>query len=237
MSGTRTFAVDALAFDLDGTLLDTVHDLANAVNRLLAEAGLARLAKARIRDLIGKGIANLVARAVTESRGVAPDAGELDWLLSRYQRLYEETLGHHTVLFDGVVEGLERLRTAGFRLAVVTNKATRFVAPHLERAGIGHLFDTIVGGDDAPAKKPDPAPLRLAAARLGVAPANLLMVGDSGNDALAARAAGCPIVIVPYGYNEGQAVEALACDGIVPSLAMLPDLCRRASGGIANDHP
>jgi phosphoglycolate phosphatase len=237
MSGTRTFAVDALAFDLDGTLLDTVHDLANAVNRLLAEAGLARLAKARIRDLIGKGIANLVTRAVTESRGVAPDAGELDWLLSRYQRLYEETLGHHTVLFDGVVEGLERLRAAGFRLAVVTNKATRFVAPHLERAGIGHLFDTIVGGDDAPAKKPDPAPLRLAAARLGVAPANLLMVGDSGNDALAARAAGCPIVIVPYGYNEGQAVEALACDGIVSSLAMLPDLCRRASGGIANDHP
>jgi phosphoglycolate phosphatase len=116
---------------------------------------------------------------------------------------------------------------------VVTNKASRFVAPHLRHAGLADCFDATIGGDDAMAKKPDPAPLRLAAQRLGVDASRLLMVGDSGNDALAARAAGCPVVIVPYGYNEGVPVLELDCDGIVASLSELPALCRRASDPIA----
>jgi phosphoglycolate phosphatase len=228
----RRFAVDAIAFDLDGTLLDTAAELAGAVNALLAEQGLEALPVAFIRDLIGRGMANLVTRSVAASRGKAPTGGELGSLLARYQQLYGERLGTQTRVYPGVVDGLSKLRGAGFRLAVVTNKASRFVAPHLAHAGIDAFFDTTVGGDDARAKKPDPAPLDLVAERFALRPEHLLMVGDSANDALAARAAGCPVLIVPYGYNEGVPVQALACDGIVGSLSELPDLCRRASDPI-----
>jgi phosphoglycolate phosphatase len=221
------FTVDAVAFDLDGTLLDTVHDLAFAVNRLLSEQRLPALAKQRIATLVGKGMANLVGRAVHEARGDPPGAPELARLLARYQVLYAESLGRETVVFPGVVEGLQRLRAAGFRLAVITNKASRFVAPHLALAGIANYFDIAVGGDDAPAKKPDPSPLLVAAQRLGVAPPRLLMVGDSSNDARAARAAGCPVLMVPYGYNEGMPVDAVESDGIVESLCAVADRVRR----------
>ena len=161
------------------------------------------------------------------SRGTAPHEGELRSLLARYETIYAATLGTHTRAYEGVEEALERLRTAGFRLAVVTNKMTKFVAPHLAKASIAQYFDTVVGGDDAPAKKPDGAPFVLAAQRLGVACERMLVVGDSGNDALAARNAGCPVVLVPYGYNEGVPVESLPSDGIVASLSRLLALCRR----------
>ena len=222
------FAVDAVAFDLDGTLIDTVHDLTSSVNELLRECGLPVLPLARVRDLIGKGMANLVGRAVALGRGSVPASGELAALLARYQAIYAARLGEGSVLYPGVVDGLARLRDAGLPLAVVTNKTSRFIAPHLAHAGIAHFFAVSIGGDDAAAKKPDPAPLRLAAERLGVAPARLLMVGDSGNDAQAARAAGCPVVVVPYGYNEGQPVEALDVDAVVGSLAEVADLVLRA---------
>ncbi|MDH4180499.1 MAG: phosphoglycolate phosphatase [Betaproteobacteria bacterium] len=233
-ASARTFAVAAVAFDLDGTLLDTVHDLAAAVNRLLAEHAMAPLPKATVRDLVGKGMANLVGRAVALSRGAAPPADELGALLARYQAIYAEQLGRETTLFPGVVEGLDRLREAGLALGVVTNKASRFVAPHLERAGIAHYFAATVGGDDAPAKKPDAAPMRLVARRLGVAASRLLMVGDSGNDALAARAAGCPVVVVPYGYNEGLPVASLDVDGIVGSILELAGLVTRADDALVH---
>lgn len=225
---TRTFSVDAIAFDLDGTLLDTVHDLAPAVNALLDERGLAPLPHAFIRDLIGKGIANLIARAVGKSRGTLPSPSELDALLARYAELYELTIGKHTRVFGGVLDTLEKMRADGYRLAVITNKATRFVAPHLKHAGIDDYFDAVVGGDDAPAKKPDAALLRLAMRTLSVRAAHMLVVGDSANDALAARNAGCPVVVVDYGYNEGVPVATLDTDGIVASLAELPLLCQRA---------
>ena len=222
------FDVQAVAFDLDGTLLDTVHDLAAAVNDLLREIDLRPLPKAAVRDLVGKGMANLLARAVEAARGAAPDGDEVAALLPRYQAIYGALLGRETKVYPGVVEGLARMREAGLELAVVTNKASRFVAPHLEQAGIARFFATAVGGDDAPAKKPDPAPLRLAAHRLGVDVRRLLMVGDSGNDALAARAAGCPVVVVPYGYNEGRPVATIDADAIVESIPEVADLvCRR----------
>lgn len=223
-AGAPTFDVDAVAFDLDGTLLDTAADLAQAVNALLVENGLEALPTAFIRDLIGKGVANLVARAVEASRGTAPQAGELSALLASYAMHYERALGVHTRAYEGVPEALAVLRGRGFPLAVVTNKATRFVSPHLEHAGIASFFDVVIGGDDAPAKKPDGAPFVLAAARLGVSCSRLLVVGDSGNDALAARNAGCPVLLVPYGYSEGVAVQALPADGIVDSLSRLPAL-------------
>jgi phosphoglycolate phosphatase len=225
----RVFDVSAVAFDLDGTLLDTIHDLASAVNALLAELGLPRVPKDQLRGMVGKGMANLVRRALAYSAGTTPEAiggDELRDALGRYQEHYASRLGDETRPFPGMREGLERIRRKGFPLAVVTNKATRFVWPHLERAGIAGYFAIAVGGDDLPAKKPDPAQLVHAAALLKVPVARLLMVGDSGNDALAARAAGCPVLLLPYGYNEGLPVQSLDADGIVPSLAAVADRVR-----------
>lgn len=215
--------VDAVAFDLDGTLLDTIDDLAAALNRLLAERGLPALPKATIRDFVGKGMANLLTRALAMAGAPVGGAEELAPVLARYQEIYGGLLGDETRVFPDVEESLARMRAAGVGLAVVTNKASRFVRPHLACAGIEAYFDVVIGGEDAPAKKPDPAPLLLAAERLGVRPARLLMVGDSGNDVEAARAAGCPVLVVPYGYSEGVPVQALRGDGIVPTLAAVAD--------------
>ena len=232
MTRVPSFEVDAVAFDLDGTLLDTVHDLAAAVNLLLAELGHPPLHTVTVRDLVGKGMASLVRKAMLRARGRAPDDAELAALLPRYQGHYENVLGRETEAFPGLLDMLVRLRDQGFRMAVVTNKATRFVRPHLDKAGILKFFDAIVGGDDAHAKKPDPAPIVMAAQRLGVPVSRMLMVGDSINDAQAARAAGCPVVLLPHGYNEGEPVHVLDCDGIVPSLAAVADCVRRAGSTV-----
>jgi phosphoglycolate phosphatase len=224
----RVFAVEAVAFDLDGTLLDTIHDLAAALNLLLGELGLSALPVDVVQPMVGKGLANLLTKALTHVRGMPPRDGEVAELLPRYGEGYASLLGRETRLFPGVVTGLDRMRDAGFALAVITNKTTRFVQPHLVHAGIAGYFATVVGGDDAAAKKPDAAPLLLAAARLGVAPARMLMVGDSGNDVAAARAAGSPVLVVPYGYSEGAPVQTLAADGIVDSLNDVADRIRRA---------
>jgi phosphoglycolate phosphatase len=226
VSAPRSFAVGAVAFDLDGTLLDTINDLAAAVNLLLADLGHAPLPVATIRDFVGKGMPNLLRRALAATRGVAPVAvgdAELADVLPRYQTHYAAILGRETVPYPGVVAGLERMAAMGLPLAVITNKATRFVRPHLALAGIEPFFRVVIGGDDLPLKKPHPAALLHAARALGVEPARMLMVGDSGNDAQAARAAGCPVLIVPYGYNEGTPVQNLDADGIVDSLLAVAD--------------
>ena len=227
---TRVFEVSAIALDLDGTLLDTIHDLAAATNALLAELGHAPLAKDTIRSLVGKGIANLLQRSLALARGVAPDAvgdAALADALPRYQRHYAAILGRETLPFPGMKEGLSRLRAMGFPLAVVTNKAARFVQPHLEHAGIAQHFALVIGGDTLPTRKPDAGPLLHVAAAFGIPPARLLMVGDSINDVESARAAGCPVLVLPYGYNEGLLVQSLDADGIVPSLAAVADRVRR----------
>ena len=222
------FDVDAVAFDLDGTLLDTIHDLAAAVNQLLCEHGLAPLPKDTIRDLVGRGIANLVARSWALAGAAPPGEQQMAALLSRYQEIYRGLLGRESVLFPGVATALQQLRDLGLPLAVISNKASRFVQPHLDIAGIGGYFCVVIGADDAGHKKPHPAPMHLTALRLGVAPRRMLMVGDSANDVQASRAAGCPVLIVPYGYSEGRPVQSLGSDGIVDSLQAITRLLRRS---------
>jgi phosphoglycolate phosphatase len=226
---TRTFAVSAIALDLDGTLLDTIHDLATAVNALLAELGLQPLPKDEVRTMVGKGMANLVQRALASARGVPPGSVDDETVaaaLPRYQAHYAAILGRETLTYPGIVEGLERLTAMGFPLAVVTNKAARFVMPHLEHAGIARHFALVVGGDSLPTRKPEPGPLLHVAAEFGIHPKRLLMVGDSINDVAAARAAGCPVLVLPYGYNEGEPVHNLEADGIVPTLVAVADRVR-----------
>lgn len=226
---TRVFDIGGVAIDLDGTLLDTVHDLAAAINALLQDWGHPPLPTERIRVLIGKGMANLVRRALAESRGVPPEAitdADAGIALQGYQARYNALLGRDTEIYPGVREGLARLHAMGLPLAVITNKASRFVRPHLMQAGIEHYFRLVLGAEDLPTKKPEPGPLLHVADAFGVPPGELLMVGDSINDVQAARAAGCPILVVPYGYNEGEPVRSLNADGIVPTLAAVADWIR-----------
>jgi phosphoglycolate phosphatase len=215
--------IRAVAIDLDGTLLDTIHDLAAAVNLMLDALGLTPLPQPRIRTFVGKGMANLVRRALHAAQAREPDETQLGHAVRLYEDCYESILGRDTEPYHGVREGLDRLRAMNLELACVTNKASRFTLPLLKQTHFDRYFALTVSGDDLPHKKPHPLPLQYAAGYFGVQPAELLMIGDSVNDAQAARAAGSPVLIVPYGYNEGVAVDQLDCDGFVESIAAAAD--------------
>jgi len=204
--------------DLDGTLLDTVTDLTAAVNLLFEKLGRQPLDEALVRTFIGKGIPNLVKRSLAVGSSGDPDATSLEHALPIYMDCYEKVNGKYATIYPGVQEGLDALISAGFPLACVTNKSARFTLPLLAQMGLADYFAVVVAGDTLPKRKPDPLPLTYACAELGAAPHEMLMIGDSLNDALAARAAGCPVFCVPYGYNEGTDVRGLDVDAIVDTL-------------------
>ena len=222
-------AVKAIAIDLDGTMLDTVEDLAIAVNHTLGELKLPALDLELVRTFVGKGIANLVSRSMTAVTGREPDGEILARALPIYEAHYERVNGETTTIYPGVREGLECLAAEGFPLACITNKSKRFTGPLLERIGFARYFSLVVCGDSLARRKPDPLPLTHAAEHFGVAPRDMLMIGDSVNDAQAARAAGCPVFCVTYGYNEGADVRTLDVDAIVPTLAEAANLIRRTT--------
>jgi phosphoglycolate phosphatase len=208
--------IEAAIIDVDGTLVDTAPDLAEAANRMLRDTGLPPRSIGEVTAFIGKGIPNLVARCLGES--VAADAPALAAALARFEHHYNEVSGKFSLVFPGVREGLVALRAQGLRCACITNKAAQFTVPLLEQLGLAADFELVLSGDTLAKKKPDPLPLLFACERFGVAPASALMIGDSPNDTRAARAAGCPVVCVPYGYREGLEVRDLDCDAIVSTL-------------------
>lgn len=210
--------IRAVMIDLDGTLLDTIPDLAVAANMMLAEMQRPTLPEATIRNFVGKGINNLIERTLTGSLDGKPDAESFQRALPIYERSYTAVNGRHTTVYPGVMEGLDLLRSQGYPLACVTNKSERFTLPLLDYMKMSHYFVQVVAGDTLPQKKPDPAPLLHACKNMNIAPREMLMIGDSLNDAQAARAAGCPIFCVTYGYNEGHDVRTLDVDAIVASL-------------------
>ncbi len=226
--------IRAACIDLDGTLLDTAPDLAAAANAMLAEIGRPTLAERRVATFVGKGADVLIRRCLVATHGGA-DCGQplqaLDARLDdvdpalftdtrhRWHAHYEQINGRFSRLYPGVVEGIQGLREQGVPLACITNKPGRFVPPLLERFGLQAAFAFWVAGDTLPVRKPDPGQLLEAARRFGLPPAEVVMIGDSLNDAIAARAAAMPVYLVPYGYNEGRPVESVDCDGIVGSLA------------------
>jgi len=219
--------VKAVMIDLDGTLVDSIPDLAAAANGMLRELGYRELDVEVIRTFVGKGIPNLVARALTGSLDGQVPRELLERAMPVYERWYTEVNGRHSTIYPGVMEGLDALRAARFPLACVTNKSGRFTVPLLEYLGLAPYFTRIVAGDTLPQKKPDPAPLLHACREFDVAPRDMLFIGDSLNDSQAARAAGCPIFCVPYGYNEGRDVRELDVDAIVDSLAEAAKLVER----------
>ncbi|HUW37537.1 MAG TPA: phosphoglycolate phosphatase [Rhodocyclaceae bacterium] len=209
-------AIRSVTLDLDGTLLDTVPDLCAAANGMLRELGLPQRPENEIRDFVGRGIDNLVLRCL--SRDQAPTLEAHERALAVFRRHYAATNGKAAQPFPGVVDGLEHFRKMGLKMAVITNKAAAFTGPLLVATGLNQYLEFAVSGDTLAEKKPHPLPLLHACERLGTLPGNNLHIGDSKHDAEAARAAGCPVFCVPYGYNEGCDVRELDCDAIVASI-------------------
>lgn len=224
----------AVLMDLDGTLLDTVPDLADAINAMRGELGLEALPVATIASYVGKGTEHLVFKALANNpAGSVPDAAAVQHGLELFGRHYHRINGDKAVLYPGVLEGLESFKRAGARMAIVTNKPTEFTVPLLDRSGIAHYFDAIVCGDTCVQKKPAPMPLLHACELLGVPAERTLAIGDSVNDALAARAAHIAVLAVPYGYTEGLDVHELEVDDIVTSI----EEAARWAATIRTEHP
>jgi phosphoglycolate phosphatase len=241
---------EAAIVDLDGTMVDTLGDFAVALNLMLADLALPAIAHAEVEPLVGKGSEHLI-RSVLDQVLKVPDAIEkraptainlevaqevarlfpAAW--SSYQRHYMAINGLHASVYPGVVEGLQLLQRQGLKLACLTNKPTAFAGPLLKAKGLDGYFSLVFGGDSFERKKPDPLPLTRTCEALGSAPARTLMIGDSSNDAQAARAAGCPVLLVTYGYNHGQPVRGVDADGFTDTLAAVDLAVLKAKTGLA----
>jgi phosphoglycolate phosphatase len=217
------FRAKAILFDLDGTLVDANPDLAEAVRRTLADICEPMRSDEEVGRFVGKGVAVLVERALNVGRRVH-DKAEIDAALQRFLLHYAAVNGQRATVYPHVREMLTILRERGIACACVTNKAETFTRPLLEMLRLAGFFGSVVGGDTLPQKKPDPEPLLHACRELGVWPQQALMIGDSENDALAARRAGIPVWLVRGGYSEGIDVDSIDCDGVLSSFAELPAL-------------
>lgn len=224
--GQFPLPVSAIVLDLDGTLLDSAPQLASAANRMLLDMGCPAVSQDLVMSYIGNGIAWLVKRALTGDMHAEPDPDLYNRALPFFERHYRELL-LGSKPYPGVMEGLNAMQDAGFKLGCITNKATRFTEPLLQSSGLARFFSIVVSGDTLPEKKPHPLPLLHSAKFFGVPVARMLMIGDSLSDTLAARAAGCPIFCVPYGYNHGEPAESLDQDAIIPDLPAALKLIKR----------
>lgn len=196
-------------FDLDGTLIDSVPDIAVAVNAMLESLGYPTYSEEKMRSWVGNGAKVLVKRALSGDVKIDETLSE-DLFSNAYQLFldfYMQNVCKDTRLYPTVQETLETLKNKGYRLAIVTNKPYAFVAPILDTLGLNGLFETYIGGDTLSLKKPDPMPLVYMCDQLNISVDKALMVGDSKNDILAAKAAGMQSIGVTYGYNYGEAIE------------------------------
>ncbi len=218
-------APSALLFDLDGTLVDSVPDLAAAVDACLIGCGFAPAGESRVRDWVGNGAQVLVQRALQhachQAGAAKPEPALLKQALEHFYQAYEADCCSRSGLYPGVREALDQWQQQGLAMACVTNKPRRFADKMLAHFGLDRLLPVVVGGDCLPVRKPDPQPLAQACRELGTALADALMIGDSRNDVLAARAAAVPVVCVSYGYNYGAPVATERPDAMVDSLAEL----------------
>ncbi|MDX6081796.1 phosphoglycolate phosphatase [Xanthomonas campestris pv. incanae] len=211
------FPYPLVIFDLDGTLVDSASDIAEALNGTLQELGLQQFPEATVRSWIGEGVHTLLATALRE----AGSDRDVDTEMPVMMRHYEASLLHHPRLYPGVAEALPALRSAGATLALCTNKPARFIQPLLEHLGIAAQFATVLGGDSLPQRKPSAAPLLHLAQQFQHSPAQCLMVGDSATDAAAAQAAGMPLVMVRYGYLRGFDVEHAGAVAVIDDMRAL----------------
>lgn len=218
--------ISAIVIDLDGTLLHTAPELAESANRMLRDMGRPAVSQDLLMSYIGNGIHWLVKRALTGDMHAEPDAALFDKALPVFEKHYTGLLLQSRV-FDGVMQGLDAMKAAGFRLGCITNKAARYTEPLLKGIGLAHYFDIVLSGDSLAEKKPHPLPLLHSAKFFGVPIDQLLLIGDSLNDAVAARAAGCPVFCVPYGYNHGEPVDGVDLDAVIADLPAALSLIKR----------
>lgn len=223
--------IQAVMIDLDGTMVDTMGDFEAALNLCLADIDLPRVDKKVVNIAVGKGSERLIRTVLrhqlnlpeVKASGMVRDNTTVEQLFepafARYQHHYEKVNGKFADVYPGVLPGLQRLQARGLKLACLTNKPTAFAKALLGDKGLAGFFSHVFGGDAFPRKKPDPMPLLETCKALGTLPAQTLMLGDSQNDALAARAAGCPVMLVTYGYNHGEPIQGVDCDGFVDSIA------------------
>ena len=229
-------AFDAAIIDLDGTLVDTLGDFAVALNLMLADLALPPVGRDVVALRVGKGSEYLIesvllyvlnmpsahtgrAQAAINLEAKAKQLLPAAW--TSYQRHYLAINGQHASVYPGAVQGLRQLQSRGLKLACLTNKPLAFARSLLVLKGLDGFFSEVFGGDSFERKKPDPLPLLKTSAALGSLPARTLVIGDSSNDAQAARAAGCPVLLVTYGYNHGEPVREVDADGFIDSLAEL----------------
>jgi phosphoglycolate phosphatase len=206
----------AAIVDLDGTMVHTLGDFTAALAAVHAELGLQVLTDTHVEAMVGKGSEHLIGSAL-RAAGAGEERYQAAW--ASYQQHYARINGQFATVYEGVEPGLRALRERGIRLACVTNKPTAFARELLARKQLAGFFEVVLGGDACERKKPHPEPLLRACEALGVPPERTLVIGDSSNDAAAARAAGCPVLLVTYGYNHGQPVRDVDADGFVDSLA------------------
>ncbi len=221
-------AVEVVVIDLDGTLLHTAPDLAEAANRMLAELKMLPIEDALLQTYIGNGVTRLIKRVLTRSMDGEPEAELFVRAKPIYEKHYAEVVSLHSRPFPDVVEGLQALKVAGYHLACITNKAEKFTVPLLKDTELFDYFEIILSGDSLPKMKPDPLPLQHACEHFGITPDKMLLIGDSLNDTQAARAAGCHVFCVPYGYNRGGDVRDLDLDAVVDSLLAATKLITKA---------
>ena len=221
------YIYQAAIVDLDGTMVDTAGDFIVVLHHTLADMGchpveIARIDRHFVSLTVGKGTEDLLRRSLGHAWGMPHDSAEvaahLPQALEHYHHHYPRFNGQHAQTFPGVAEGLQQLRALKLPLACLTNKPTAFARQLLEAKGLLQHFDHVFGGDAFERKKPDPLPLRKTCEALGTAPQHTLMIGDSSNDAQAARAAGCEVLLVTYGYNHGHPIEEVEALAHVPRL-------------------
>jgi len=214
--------------DVDGTLVDSVPDLAYCVDEMMQQLGMPTHGEAKVRNWVGNGVERLVRRALIGKLEGEPDEALYDRAYPVFLELYSENTSKRSCLYPGVKEGLEYLKGEGYKIGCVTNKAAQFTEPLLKDLGV--YFSIVISGDTLPKKKPDPMPLLHAAKFFNVDPEQALMIGDSISDVKAARAAGFRIVCMSYGYNHGVDIHEAKPDGVMDSMAELPELLDKLQG-------
>ena len=218
-----------ILIDVDGTLVDSVPDLAFCVDRMMEQLGREPRGERRVRDWVGNGVERLVRRALVGALDGEPDDADFERAYPLFMALYAQNTSKRSFLYPGVREGLDQLKIAGYRLGCVTNKAAQFTEPLLKDLGVFDDFSIVISGDTLAKKKPDPAPLLHAAEFFGCTPAQSLMIGDSVSDVAAARAAGFQIICMSYGYNHGVDIREANPDAVVDSMLEIFPLLEQAA--------
>ena len=220
---------EMILIDVDGTLVDSVPDLAFCVDSMMTQLGRAPWGEERVRDWVGNGVERLVKRALVGKLKGEPEEADFERAYPIFLDLYAENTSKRSCLYPGVREGIDLLKAGGYKLGCVTNKAAQFTEPLLRELGLYDDFSIVISGDTLAQKKPDPAPLLHAAEFFGCQPENALMIGDSVSDVAAARAAGFQIVCMSYGYNHGVDIREAGPDAVIDSLVEIYPLLEEAA--------